>query len=288
MCFPPKKNSYLSISGLKFELNSAASHLSSNWIAAVPKLVDRRGALVDLMTESNSSKRRNSYDSESYTYSVRRVSEESRRQSLDSQISLQISEVTATHKTKNHRRRSVRSRGKRRRKDFSRSKKNSSSWTRRGSSTSQESQIDIKVKESAWRREESRRPSCSTQILTDDFCSLQILTALAFHNSSILPNLLKRRLGNVGLESSKTFSKKKFSFPNNLDNNSEEEPFRDRNNIMCFSDDDVSNGREEELCLPGEGIQALTHEDSEDSDVDKNLSIYQNYSDDEENVEMFP
>ncbi|EEB12552.1 class D atypical G-protein coupled receptor GPRsmo1, putative [Pediculus humanus corporis] len=254
------KNSHTDPVGLKFELNSAASHLSSNWIAAVPKLVDRRGALVDLMTESNSSKRRNSYDSESYTYSVRRVSEESRRQSLDSQISLQISEVTATHKTKNHRRRSVRSRGKRRRKDFSRSKKNSSSWTRRGSSTSQESQIDIKI-----------------------------LTALAFHNSSILPNLLKRRLGNVGLESSKTFSKKKFSFPNNLDNNSEEEPFRDRNNIMCFSDDDVSNGREEEeLCLPGEGIQALTHEDSEDSDVDKNLSLYQNYSDDEENAEMFP
>lgn len=113
----------------------------------MPKLVDRRGALVDPMTESNSSKRRNSYDSESYTYSVRRVSVESRRHSLDSQISLQISEVTATHKSKNPRRshRNGRSRGKKRRREFPRSRRHSHSEARRGSSTSQESQIDIKV-----------------------------------------------------------------------------------------------------------------------------------------------
>ncbi|KAK6628415.1 hypothetical protein RUM43_002227 [Polyplax serrata] len=246
------KNSHTDPVGLKFELNSTASHLSSNWIAAVPKLVDRRGALVDPMTESNSSKRRNSYDSESYTYSVRRVSEESRRHSLDSQISLQISEVTATHKTKNPRasHRSGRSRGKRRRKDFSRTRKHSGA--RRGSSTSQESQIDIKI-----------------------------LTALAFNNSNILPNLLKRRLGNAGLDSGE-FRERKFHFPN-LDM-SDEDHFQERNIIMGFSGDDVSNGSED-LCPPGEGIQAFNQGESE-SEVERNLSVYQNYSDEDETTEI--
>lgn len=244
----------------------------------MPKLVDRRGALVDPMTESNSSKRRNSYDSESYTYSVRRVSEESRRHSLDSQISLQISEVTATHKTKNPRtsHRSGRTRGKRRRKEFSRTRKHSQSGTRRGSSTSQESQIDIKVLLMLCILPSS---SDAADYLQNNFF-FQILTALAFNNSNILPNLLKRRLGNAGLDAS-DFTEKKFCFPNI--EISDEEPFQEPN-VIGFSDDDVSNGSEE-LCSPGEGIQALDQGDS-DSEADHNLSMYHNDSEDDENTEI--
>lgn len=101
-------------------------------------------------TESNSSRRRNSYDSrdsrESYTLNVRRVSVESRRNSADSQYSLQYSEVTATHKTTSAQRSGHRNRfrEKRRRKAFSRDRRHHN-VARRGSSTSQESQIGLKV-----------------------------------------------------------------------------------------------------------------------------------------------
>lgn len=61
--------------GLDFELNSLNSgdifsSFSSTWAAALPKLVTRRGALTGV-TNSNSSQRRNSVDSE-FSYSVRR------------------------------------------------------------------------------------------------------------------------------------------------------------------------------------------------------------------------
>ncbi|CAH1406701.1 unnamed protein product [Nezara viridula] len=81
--------------GLKFELNSEGSgSVRSSWAAALPKLVQRRGALV-AATNSNSSHRRNSMDSE-ISYSVRRVSVESRRHSVDSAVSVKVSEVTQT------------------------------------------------------------------------------------------------------------------------------------------------------------------------------------------------
>uniref|UniRef100_A0A0K8S5C7 Protein smoothened n=1 Tax=Lygus hesperus TaxID=30085 RepID=A0A0K8S5C7_LYGHE len=81
--------------GLGFELNSGASgSVRSSWAAALPKFVTRRGALV-AATNSSSSVRRNSVDSQ-ISYSVRRVSVESRRHSVDSTVSVKLSEVTQT------------------------------------------------------------------------------------------------------------------------------------------------------------------------------------------------
>lgn len=78
--------------GLNFELNSVASHdFSSTWANNLPRFVNRRCALTcGPNTGSASSShcgnhRRNSLDSE-ISFSVRHVSVESRRNSLDSQV----------------------------------------------------------------------------------------------------------------------------------------------------------------------------------------------------------
>ncbi|XP_012235045.2 protein smoothened isoform X2 [Linepithema humile] len=127
--------------GLNFDLNSAASQdFSSTWAAALPKLVTRRGALVGT-TGSVSSNRRNSADSE-ISYSFRCVSMESRRNSLDSQISVQIAQVKTTRKVAN------RSRGRRgkNRRDFGKSRAGKiDPLSRRGSTTSQDSQLMTQI-----------------------------------------------------------------------------------------------------------------------------------------------
>lgn len=127
--------------GLNFDLNSAASQdFSSAWAAALPKLVTRRGALVG-GTGSVSSNRRNSVDSE-ISYSYRCVSMESRRNSLDSQISVQIAQVKTTRKV------AGRSRGRRgkSRRDFGKSRSGKADpISRRGSTTSQDSQLMPKI-----------------------------------------------------------------------------------------------------------------------------------------------
>ncbi|XP_001602300.2 protein smoothened isoform X2 [Nasonia vitripennis] len=139
--------------GLNFDLNSVASQdFSSTWAAALPKLVTRRGALVGASVSSN---RRNSTDSQ-YSFSLRRVSVESRRNSCDSQFALSISEMKAELKTSR-----VNKNGKRRKKIPERTRKRSDSTKRgrrdleksrsgrmistfrRGSTTSQESQLGI-------------------------------------------------------------------------------------------------------------------------------------------------
>lgn len=94
--------------GLHFDLNSAASNeLSTTWAANLPRLVNRRGAVPNEATCSISSNNQ-SIDSE-MSYSVRHVSIESRRNSGDSQLSVQIAEVKATRKV-NHRHRGGRNR----------------------------------------------------------------------------------------------------------------------------------------------------------------------------------
>ena len=119
--------------GLNFELNSVASQaLSSTWAAALPKLVARRGAVI-YSSGSISSYRRNSVDSEVINF--RRVSVESRRNSLDSQISVKIEELKTTRKVASSRSRS------KRRKEFRNSRSRKGNFFRRGSSTSQESQL---------------------------------------------------------------------------------------------------------------------------------------------------
>jgi len=128
--------------GLNFDLNSAASQdFSTTWAAALPKLVTRRGALVGGTTGSVSSNRRNSGDSE-ISYSFRCVSMESRRNSLDSQISVQIAQVKTTRKV------ASRSRGRRgkSRRDFGKSRSvKLDPLSRRGSTTSQDSQLMTQV-----------------------------------------------------------------------------------------------------------------------------------------------
>lgn len=85
--------------GLHFELNSAASNeLSTTWAANLPRLVNRRGAVPNEAACSVSS-------SHSIDYSVRHVSIESRRNSGDSQLSVQIAELKATRKVNGRRHR---------------------------------------------------------------------------------------------------------------------------------------------------------------------------------------
>ncbi|XP_034947663.1 protein smoothened [Chelonus insularis] len=130
--------------GLNFDLNSVASQdFSSTWAAALPKFVTRRGALVGGNTASVSSNRRNSVDSE-ISFSVQRVSVQSRRNSLDSQISVQISEVKATRKVASSS--GARSRRGKRRRDFGKSRSTKvGPLFRRGSTTSQESQLGAQI-----------------------------------------------------------------------------------------------------------------------------------------------
>ncbi|XP_024944001.1 protein smoothened isoform X2 [Cephus cinctus] len=165
--------------GLNFDLNSVASQdFSSTWAAALPKLVTRRGALVGGTTGSVSSNRRNSVDSE-ISFSVRRVSVESRRNSLDSQISVQIAELKTTRKVASSTLPGSSSRGrrsKRRRRDFGKSRSGKvGPLFRRGSTTSQESQLGA-----------------------------QILSALTIGGASNIPPLqvpnMKRRSANAGLD----------------------------------------------------------------------------------------
>ncbi|XP_066597642.1 protein smoothened [Prorops nasuta] len=131
--------------GLNFDLNSVASQdFSSTWAAALPKLVTRRGALVGT-TGSVSSNRRNSVDSE-ISFSVRRVSVESRRNSLDSQISVQIAELKTTRKVASSTMPGSRARRAKRRRDFGKSRSGKvGPLFRRGSTTSQESQLGAQI-----------------------------------------------------------------------------------------------------------------------------------------------
>ena len=158
--------------GLNFDLNSVASQdFSSTWAAALPKLVTRRGALVGGTTGSVSSNRRNSVDSE-ISFSVRRVSVESRRNSLDSQISVQIAELKTTRKVAS----SSRGRRGKRRRDFGKSRSGKvGPLFRRGSTTSQESQLGA-----------------------------QILSALTIGGNSRVPSIqvpnMKRRSASAGLD----------------------------------------------------------------------------------------
>lgn len=134
-------NSHEDPVGLNFDLTSVASQpLSSTWAAALPKLVTRRGAVEKLFSSGSvSSNRRNSVDSE--IISFRRVSVESRRNSLDSQISVKIEELKTTRKVA-----SSRNRREKRRRDFGKSRSRKvGPLFRRGSTTSQESQLGAQI-----------------------------------------------------------------------------------------------------------------------------------------------
>ncbi|KAF5296626.1 hypothetical protein FQA39_LY12454 [Lamprigera yunnana] len=76
--------------GLHFDLNSAASNeLSTTWAANLPRLVNRRGAVPNEVINYSAS------SNSEMSYSLQQISIESRRNSCESQLSVQISEVTA-------------------------------------------------------------------------------------------------------------------------------------------------------------------------------------------------
>ncbi|XP_058793567.1 protein smoothened-like [Phymastichus coffea] len=85
--------------GLNFDPNSVESQdISATWAAALPYMVMRRDAVVRelLKSELAKSKRDNRRSSnESYSFSVRRASIESKRNSSDPQFSMSISELSA-------------------------------------------------------------------------------------------------------------------------------------------------------------------------------------------------
>lgn len=161
--------------GLRFDLNSAPSNeLSTTWAANLPRLVNRRGAVPNELAYSVSSNNQ-SVDSE-MSYSVRHVSIESRRNSGDSQLSVQIAELKATRKVNGRRHRSGRYRHKKH--DM-----------RRGSRD---------VLNGA--RKLSRRQSSNTSI--DSNLGVHILNALTSTSDikKLAPNL-SRRSANAGLDS---------------------------------------------------------------------------------------
>lgn len=130
--------------GLNFDMNdfnsSATNDISSTWANYLPQFVKRRFAITGAATNSSSHgcQRKSSLDSE-ISFSVRHVSVESRRNSVDSQVSVKIAEMK-TKVASRSRSSNKHSRNRSRRKDFmaaSGRKYNS----RRESSTSVESQI---------------------------------------------------------------------------------------------------------------------------------------------------
>ncbi|CAH1954676.1 unnamed protein product [Acanthoscelides obtectus] len=130
--------------GLHFELNSVASNeLSTTWAANLARFVNRRGAVPNEIANSISSNNQ-SLDSE-VSLNVRHVSIESRRNSGDSQLSVQIAELKATRKVKSRRHRTTHKRYCRRnsRNLGNSTSKLSKSTTKRDSSTSLDSHMQL-------------------------------------------------------------------------------------------------------------------------------------------------
>lgn len=89
-------NSHTDPVGLNFNIDStAASHdFSSTWANNLPRFVNRRCALTGAVTSSShGGVRRNSVADSEISFSVRHVSVESRRNSIDSQVSVKIAEM---------------------------------------------------------------------------------------------------------------------------------------------------------------------------------------------------
>ncbi|KAF7282687.1 hypothetical protein GWI33_002154 [Rhynchophorus ferrugineus] len=128
--------------GLQFDLNSAASNeLSTTFAKNLPRLVNRRQAIPNEVTPSEASYNQ-SIDSD-FSLNYRHVSIESRRNSGDSQVSVQIAELKATRKVNSRRHRRH---NKHYFRSHSRNIGNSSqvlSRTKRDSSTSLDSHLHI-------------------------------------------------------------------------------------------------------------------------------------------------
>lgn len=182
--------------GLHFDLNSAASNdLSTTWAANLPRLVTRRGAVPNEVPCSVSSNNQ-SIDSE-MSYSVRHVSIESRRNSGDSQLSVQIAELKATRKIN----------GRRHRNRYRHNKKNT---FRRGSRD-----VTRKLSKAGLKRESST--SLESHLGAQLF---NVLSNTSENTNNFAPNL-KRRTGNAGLDGqhiNNLLSNGKLVIPYNINN----------------------------------------------------------------------
>lgn len=159
--------------GLHFDLNSAASNgLSTTFVANLPRLVNRRGAMINDNAYSVSSNN-HSLDSE-VSLNVRHVSIESRCNSGDSQLSVQIAELKATRKVNGRRHRNR----LRRKHEFRRNSRDVGASSRRLSKT-------------------GNKKGSSTSLDSH----LQLINALTntCDVKTLGPNL-KRRTGNAGLD----------------------------------------------------------------------------------------
>lgn len=154
--------------GLHFDLNSAASNeVSTTWAANLPRFVHRRGAVPEVVICSASS-------NSEMSYSLQQISIESRRNSGESQLSVQISEVTAKINGRIHRNRGRRKRNvTRASRDFIQKTCKSNIHKKCGSTTSSESVL-------------------GTQLFN-------MMDNATHSKNEILPDLNKRRVANAGL-----------------------------------------------------------------------------------------
>uniref|UniRef100_A0A1B0AUL6 Protein smoothened n=1 Tax=Glossina palpalis gambiensis TaxID=67801 RepID=A0A1B0AUL6_9MUSC len=146
-------NTYTDPVGLNFDAydikSSETVEISSTWANYLPKCVKRRMALTLANNSSSQGPRKSSLDSE-ISFSVRHVSVESRRNSVDSQVSVKIAEMktkvaarTSTRQSGHHhhsKRSSNISKRNQKRKDFVATSERKTRG-RRESSTSVESQV---------------------------------------------------------------------------------------------------------------------------------------------------
>lgn len=138
--------------GLNFNVNdlnsTGTNDISSTWANYLPHFVKRRFALTGATTNSSScGPRKSSLDSNKISISVKRVSVESisRRNSVDSQVSLKISEMQTKVARRTHG--TVKGKGRNRRRDFT---SHGRGFSRRESSTSVESQVITAVKKTNY------------------------------------------------------------------------------------------------------------------------------------------
>ncbi|XP_056644172.1 protein smoothened [Diorhabda carinulata] len=215
--------------GLQFELNSAASNeLSTTWAANLPRLVNRRGAVPNEVAYSASSNN-HSMDSE-VSLNFRHVSIESRRNSGDSQVSVQIAELKATRKVNSRRHRS-KHRSNRQFRSHSRnisqtSRRLSKSGTKRESSTSLDSHLQIINALTNTGEVKAFRPNLSRRTGNAGLDGPHINNLLSNGKLRIPCNITNGKSGsedeNVSVTiSESTFNMKLSNHANNLDLNDE-------------------------------------------------------------------
>ncbi|KAK9885339.1 hypothetical protein WA026_010838 [Henosepilachna vigintioctopunctata] len=194
--------------GLDFDPNSASSNeLSTSWVENLRKLIYRRGAVP------------NQPDSE-VSLSLRHVSIESRCNSGDSQLSVQIAELKAVKKVRNGN--SYRKSKRHSRKSRSRHSRRSSRYSNRGSHTSLDSHLELINALTYKENRKSIRPNLSRRTANAGLDG-QHFTDLLNNGKLVRPYSRKAKSGSEEENVSVTISESKINMvlskTNNLDLN---------------------------------------------------------------------